>query len=459
MSDAIFTAMILLPIVFTGVLVSYFIEGVLKYKFKNRIVPYAATTACSVALGIYLLVSQSALVSHSVVVTTDDPMVLVGYFVIYIILVASIDCKWWKKMLVVFLAFDILTIFNAIFSSMRDLMSAGLNVMNDTTLRPIYLVFNLFVIVVEFAFLALLDKVRSKNDKGPLPVTVMLAIWFFLGIFTGTFQIVLYDEETATQTDLGRSAASVFAMMAGLVFVLIFFYIRSSRRERDDLKQMNSANEELVETQTRYFEASVEADNKIRAIKHDMRNNLQVLSLLLESGEYDKMREYLEQLGAGLSSADITSHTGDLIADAIITEKKQKAASAGAKLNVTGVISGIEFAPVDMCKILGNILDNAIEAVSDERLTELGEEEKTIDLVFKKTDKFFMISLTNPCAECPEIKDGEIDTYKSDRKNHGFGLKNVREASEVYGGEMSLSCEEKASICMFRTELMFNLSA
>ena len=360
-------------------------------------------------------------------------------------------------MLVVFLAFDILTIFNAIFSSMRDLMSAGLNVMNDTTLRPIYLVFNLFVIVVEFAFLALLDKVRSKNDKGPLPVTVMLAIWFFLGIFTGTFQIVLYDEETATQTDLGRSAASVFAMMAGLVFVLIFFYIRSSRRERDDLKQMNSANEELVETQTRYFEASVEADNKIRAIKHDMRNNLQVLSLLLESGEYDKMREYLEQLGAGLSSADITSHTGDLIADAIITEKKQKAASAGAKLNVTGVISGIEFAPVDMCKILGNILDNAIEAVSDERLSELGEEEKTIDLVFKKTDKFFMISLTNPCAECPEIKDGEIDTYKSDRKNHGFGLKNVREASEVYGGEMSLSCEAKASGAKFRTEIIFNL--
>ena len=457
MTDILYSVMIIFPIVFTGILVCYFLDGVLKYRFKKRKLAYILTTVCSVAMGVYILISQADSVSRVLVVGLDDPWVLAYYLVIYIVLVALLDCKWWKKLIVVFLAFDILTIFNTVFSGLRDLVAEGLNTLSGADMRPVIVVFNLFILIAEFAFLVQIDRLRSKNDKGPLPVMLILAIWFFLGVFTGVFEIAVYDEDTMTEFDVGRATGSLFAMMAGLIFVFLFFYVRATRRERDDLKQMNTANEELVEAQTKFFEASVEADNKIRAIKHDMRNNLQVLTLLLESGEYDKMREYLEQLGAGLSSADITTHTGDLIADAIITEKRRKAESAGAALNVTGVISGIEFSPVDMCKILGNILDNAIEAVSDERLSELSEDQKVIDLVFKKTDLFFMISLSNPCAECPEIRDGMIDTYKSDKKNHGFGLKNVREASEAYGGEMSLSCEQKPSGCLFRTEILFNL--
>jgi len=77
--------------------------------------------------------------------------------------------------------------------------------------------------------------------------------------------------------------------------------------------------------------------------------------------------------------------------------------------------------------------------------------------VFKKTDRFFMMSMTNPCAECPEITDGLISTGKSDTMNHGFGLKNIRDASETYGGELSLSCEERSHVCKFRTEIIFNL--
>ncbi|MCR5049375.1 MAG: GHKL domain-containing protein [Saccharofermentans sp.] len=82
-----------------------------------------------------------------------------------------------------------------------------------------------------------------------------------------------------------------------------------------------------------------------------------------------------------------------------------------------------------------------------------------MELNFKKTDKFFMISVTNPCSTCPVIVDGQIQTDKSDKKNHGFGLKNVREAASVYGGEVELSCEEKSHVCVFRTEILFNLES
>ncbi|MCR5047742.1 MAG: GHKL domain-containing protein, partial [Saccharofermentans sp.] len=112
-------------------------------------------------------------------------------------------------------------------------------------------------------------------------------------------------------------------------------------------------------------------------------------------------RDYLEEMGGNLTAADISAHTGNTIADAIIADKTRKASEAGAELIVSGVISGVEFTPVDMCKILANILDNAIEAVSDYELRDVDPEFKKIELSFKRTDKFFLISLTKPYASCP----------------------------------------------------------
>ena len=112
-------------------------------------------------------------------------------------------------------------------------------------------------------------------------------------------------------------------------------------------------NEELVDSQTKFFEASAKADSEIRAMRHDMRNNVQVLMLLLANKEYDKMQEYLEEMSEGLAGTNVSSHTGDVIADAIITDKKKRASAAGLKLDVTGAISGVEISPVNMCKMLG----------------------------------------------------------------------------------------------------------
>ena len=175
-------------------------------------------------------------------------------------------------------------------------------------------------------------------------------------------------------------------ILSALAFVTLLFYVRVTRKERNDLAELNSRNEEYIEAEAKFFELSAKADTEIRAMRHDMKNNVQVLMLLLENGDYDKMRDYLEEMGGNLTAADVSSHTGNTIADAIIADKKRKASEAGAELVVSGVISGVEFTPVDLCKILANILDNAIEAVSNEELAGVDPEFKKIELIFKRTD-------------------------------------------------------------------------
>ena len=406
MMDIIRTIMVICPIAVTGILLCYFIDGVLKYRFHNRRLTYSLTTLVLLLTGVYLYFSASVLELNTMVVSTDDPKILISYLIVFIIVAVQLSGKVWKRIVITFLAFDILSSITIIFLSFAMMVAEGLDILSESARLPLTLFLDSIILFLEFAFLAAIDRVRRKNDSGPLPLPVVLVIWFLLSLFTGLIEIGYQDEAVISSSGIDKKIIQVFLMMLGLAFMFIFFYVRSTRRERDNLLEMNVANEELVETQTQYFEASAEADNKIRAMRHDMRNNLQVLTLLLESGEYDKMREYLEQMGANLESADISAHTGDMIADAIIAEKMRKASESGITLKVSGKISGVEFAPVDMCKILGNMLDNAIEAVSDERLEGLDEEHRCIDLDFKKTDNFFMISMSNPCAVCPVIRDG-----------------------------------------------------
>ena len=84
----------------------------------------------------------------------------------------------------------------------------------------------------------------------------------------------------------------------------------------------------------------------------------------------------------------------------------------------------------------------------------MSEEIRIIELTFKKTENFFMISVANPCASPPSIEDGRIATSKADRKHHGFGLHNIESAAKECGGEFTVSCEEKAYGYQFLAEVI-----
>ena len=433
----------------------YFIDEVLRYRLKHKKAIYIFSFITAALAGIFFtFVGGYYGEVKEAIIITDMPMILLSLFMMLII-GFNIQEKWYKRIAVVFFSTSIITDLSTVFAGLREEINLIGVTDNHAVLSLRYLAYEVLVLVLEFLLFVAIARVRRKKDDVPLPLPVLIAMFFILTLFTS-----LLPEDYSDTTILRSSSPSIIMLiLSALVFVTLLFYVRVTRKERNDLAELNARNEEYIAAEAKYFELSAKADTQIRAMRHDMKNNVQVLMLLLENGDYDKMRDYLEEMGGNLTAADISAHTGSTIADAIIADKSRKASEAGAELVVSGVISGVEFTPVDMCKILANILDNAVEAVSDESLSELLPEFKKIELNFKKTDKFFMISVTNPCSTCPVIVDGQIQTDKSDKKNHGFGLKNVREAASVYGGEVELSCEEKSHVCVFRTEILFNLES
>lgn len=451
--NALYVFLVMLPLVFEGIITTYFVDGVLKYEVRHKRLVYLILALIGAGYG-----AAKALIGFG---SEDDMLIIndIEAFAIMAVTIISlavfIKAKWWKKIVVAFLAFDIIMAVNEIFSTLSDQIVFTFSWSSQVAIMAFFVLFNLLILLLEFAFLYVLKRLRDKSDNTPLPISVMLTIAVILNVFISMVPELLED---ADNTDSKR-VMTILGMIMILLFMALFFYIRVTKKERDDLKDLNHVNEELVASQAKFFETTAKSDNEIRAMRHDMRNNIQILKLLLENGDYDKMREYLDEMGDNLVSADVSAHTGDTIADAIIADKTAKAEDCGVKLKCSGKITGVEISPVDMCKILANLLDNAIEAASVPELSEIGDSLRTIELQFRKTDNFFMISVTNPCAVAPEINDGKIQTSKKDRKNHGFGIHNIENAASGYGGELTVDCEEKPYGFLFRAEVVFPTSS
>ena len=429
---------------------AYSVDAVFRYKYKNRKLAYILAIAIGILTGVAKeIINSIGGPDISIVYETAE---MAGYLILAIALVVLIQGKVWRRILAALMTIELIVTIDAIFATLRE-QFAGFFDTDSFPPEAIILLFFLIEavrLVLEFVFLFLISRIRGKKDDTPMPLPLIGIIMVVLQLISS---VIIQD---GAESDWSRDSGiiKITALLLMLLIFVLFFYIRTTRNERNDLKDLNKTNEELIESQTKFFEAQAKVDDEIRSMRHDMKNNIQVLSLLLENGDYDKMRDYLDEMGEKLNSADISSHTGDTIADAIIADKKARAREAGSDIKVSGKVIPDKISPVNMCKILGNLLDNAVEAVSDPSIKELPEEVRIIELQFKKTDNFFMISVANPCAARPAIEDGRIVTTKADRKRHGFGLHNVETAAKECGGEFTVSCDEKPYGFRFLAEVI-----
>ncbi|MBR5975915.1 MAG: GHKL domain-containing protein [Clostridiales bacterium] len=469
----------MLPILVSAPFTVYFIDGVLKYKFKNRKIAYLSSVLFAVVAAVFTWIISTDGNGNVVGVFTYDTVETAKMLFVLLLMLLNMKCKLWKKIVVCLLTDMLFSVFATIFPSLRDLLFVSLGLGDRNFRITVFLLLEVLILLFEFSVFVLIDHIRKRYDDTPLPIHFLLGLTL-LGLLSALFFALLANSfkvidggysDVMDFSNLNTMQMSELAITAllGLVAVIVLFYVRAARKERDTLKEMNHINEDLVSSQTKYYEASVRADTEIRSIRHDMKNHVQVLLLLLGNQEYDKMRDYLKDMSEDLQSTDISAHTGDLIADAIISAKKKEAEERGLVLSSSGVISDMTITPQDMCRMLANLLDNAIEAASDEHLRELDPDLRKITLEFRRTDKFFLISVTNPCASMVKIEEDSeegsasgdflIGTSKKDRKNHGFGLKNIRSAAENYDGELSVSCEEKPYGYEFRAEVLFPISS
>ncbi|MDE7203871.1 MAG: ATP-binding protein, partial [Lachnospiraceae bacterium] len=165
---------------------------------------------------------------------------------------------------------------------------------------------------------------------------------------------------------------------------------------------------------------------------HDFHNHIEALHRYLEKDRTAEAVRYLESLRSPIEAVTQPVWVGDEAVDYLINSKITLAVSREIQVNCN-----IEYPQhtnirsADLVAILGNLLDNALEAVE-------GTEGslRFINLTIRRINEMLIIKLENGCKAAPAITEGELKTTKKDTDLHGWGLKSVRTAAERYDGTL-----------------------
>lgn len=282
------------------------------------------------------------------------------------------------------------------------------------------------------AMLAVLAYFFSRHSKGGNKGTFRFAsimvIAGFLAIITLSEQpILLIAEDTL---DMWTILAIV------LMVSLLLFNINRQYEAEKELARMKSEQAELLE---RDYTTLNQAYALHAKLFHDFHNHIGILQQLLSHQKYEEALQYLDELQDPIREMDQAMWTGDEATDYLINSKIAIAKAQGIPLQVQ-----VEFPrhtdirSADLCAILGNLLDNALEATKQMP----DSKQRFIRLTIRRIHQMLVIKVENSFAVPPIKENGLLKTTKMENGLHGWGLKSAQTAAEKYDGTVQTSCTD-----------------
>ena len=178
---------------------------------------------------------------------------------------------------------------------------------------------------------------------------------------------------------------------------------------------------------------------RTRELRHDLKNHIDLLSLLLQEQKYEEMRDYLHIFGEHVENLALPVRSGNLVVDALLADKAARARREQIQVELSLCdLTGLSLRPDEICSLLGNLLDNAIEAAGR------AGEGRFLSVEWVEREKDFFLRVRNSLAEEENAvfrKGGELVSRKRDRRNqvgHGLGLRSVERTVHGCGGDLAV---------------------
>ena len=207
-------------------------------------------------------------------------------------------------------------------------------------------------------------------------------------------------------------------------------------------KQVSSLQEHMGEMERVY--------SGIRGMRHDMKNTISVI-MQLAAGKEEELQAYLEELNETMDRLEFRFKTGNTVVDILLNMKYHEIASTVPDLQMD--VEGLQFPEklfiqsYDIGIILGNALDNAMEACRKLKAKEPGAEAFIRISSFQKRELFFLKVENSFDGRLLRRRQNEFPvTDKADRENHGIGLANIKSTAEKYQGTMDFRVKGRVFI-------------
>lgn len=216
--------------------------------------------------------------------------------------------------------------------------------------------------------------------------------------------------------------------------VVYWAVLRLSREFKE--KERLQAERHLMEGRYEALLAYRESGESLRRLRHEVKNQYAYIRMLLEQKDYARAEEFFGEMSLRANPTFAMVGSGNTLVDDIVNLEIVKARSAGVEVSPRiAVPSELPYEEIDLCSLLMNLLDNAIEACGDE-----GVAQKTVRLGIVADQGALVVTVVNPAAHAPEHDEhGSLVTTKADAESHGYGTSIVRTVAEKYDGAADFS--------------------
>lgn len=241
--------------------------------------------------------------------------------------------------------------------------------------------------------------------------------------------------ETLTGVFIGTLTGIIVLNILLWVFALPVYVNRRLSHFQNEL-----ANRHFDEVDTMY--------RKMRGWRHDYHNHIQVLKAYMSLTQYDEAMVYLDKLEEDLTSVDILLRTGNVMVDAILNSKLTMIRERKIAVDATVTVpEDIAISGIDLSILIGNMLDNAMEACM--QITQ--EQDRFIRIYIDVIKKQLYICITNSMAGKAKKSGNHFLSGKNG--NHGFGLFRIDSIVNKYDGYINRQTEQG----VFATEVLLPL--
>ena len=287
---------------------------------------------------------------------------------------------------------------------------------------PLYSIFFFLRCSFILAFAFLINKYHKPlhartqpRARGPLsaafPVCTLLVLR----------QVYTYPEEQRVW-----QICLLILNLVDIAALILLDYLEENAENREKLIAAN----ERAHVQDENIQALSQAYAGQRKMTHDFRANLSTLSELLESERVDDAKEFLSELNVRQSERILLVNSHNAAIDAVLNQKGYIGKKQGIDMRFrVNDLSALRLPRVDVTIVLGNLIDNAMEACAG-----LSDPNRWVSIQILYSENMLSILIINP-SNIVQINDGHIPTTKQDPLLHGFGIGNVKDILEKYHAE------------------------
>lgn len=222
----------------------------------------------------------------------------------------------------------------------------------------------------------------------------------------------------------------LFTLFAFIVYAVIFRVMEYIRRQQEE----HLTAERMLES----YRNQAENNERIHEIHHEIRHHLNALSILLTEKDYSGAEQYLKKISKDAESLPSVTYTAHPLINSILTEFANRAAQNDIKTEFSIIVGNkLNIDDVDLCRVLANILENAVEGCE-----KVLQEQRFIRFKLHSKGNFLYFNCENSCNESSlKTVNGRYITTKATLGAHGFGLRIIGQISEKYNGILTVQVQ------------------